>query len=65
MGLCWLMIVRIRDIGRARFRDAAEPLKLLELGSQMQCAFSLFPVPACPLHPLFLQNDFVFSNDSC
>ena len=35
MGLCWLMIVRKRDIGRARFRNAAEPLKLLELGTQV------------------------------
>lgn len=38
------MTVSKRDIGRARFRDAAEPLKLLELGTQMQCAFSV----SCP-----------------
>lgn len=65
MGLCWLMIVRKRDIGRARFRNAAEPLKLLELGTQIHSVLFLFPAPACPLHPLSLQNDFLFSNDGC
>lgn len=60
MGLCWLMIVRKRDIRRARFRNAAEPLKLLELGTQVHSVLFLFPAPACPLHPFPCRMIFFF-----